>query len=90
MQKEHLIKVDFRESGAVEGHVCIEEIIRPLKRPKPSTLGNSEKTVLKWILKKLGQLSVGQLADRSRKEKAWSETKLGESISYEYAMSLEI
>lgn len=70
--------------------MSIEEIIRPLKPPKPSMLGHSEKTVLQLILKKLGQLSAGQLADRSRKEKAWSETKLGESISYEYPMSLEI
>lgn len=50
-----------------------------------SSLTDEERSTLDWILEAYGPLSASQLTELSHQEKAYSNTRTGEEIAYEYA-----
>ncbi|NLJ79505.1 MAG: DUF4065 domain-containing protein [Firmicutes bacterium] len=65
------------------------ESISSSQKPR-GILGDEEMKSLKHVLRNLSELTAGQLSNYSHKEKAYTKTTIGELISYEHALALNL
>ena len=64
------------------------DLVRSGESPAKSFLNAEEIETLDWILENYGRMSASQLTEISHREKAYSNTRAGEEIAYEYAKFL--
>jgi len=64
------------------------DLVRSGDSPAKSFLSADEIETLDWILENYGSMSASQLTEISHREKAYTNTRTGEEIAYEYAKFL--
>ncbi len=61
------------------------EVIKAGDEPGSGSLTGEERAALDWVLDTYGSMSASQLTEVSHRERAYSNTRAGEEIAYEYA-----
>ncbi len=64
------------------------DLITTGEGPKGEFLSPDEQQTLDWIVEEFGSMSASQLTELSHRERAYSNTRAGEEIAYEYAKFL--
>lgn len=75
--------------GTVQGMGRNVQLIKPGQVPEPDVLSADEKRIIDWVLERYGDLSPTEISDLSHSEKAYSSTRPGEHIAYEYSKFLQ-
>ena len=85
MAADHIAHIDVFYDGAYEKHQVIPECGIP-----EGVLSEGELDVLNRIYEKFKNFGSVEISDYSHKEKGYNATKTGETISYAYAMDIQL
>ena len=85
MAADHIAHIDVFYDGVYEKHQVIPECDIP-----EGVLSEAELDVLNRIYEKFKNFGSVEISDYSHKEKGYNATKTGETISYAYAMDIQL
>lgn len=85
MAEDHIAHIDIFYDGAYEKHQVVSECDFP-----EGVLSDAEIEVLNRIYEKFKNFGSREISDYSHKEKGYNATKMGEIISYVYAMDIQL
>ena len=85
MEADHIAHIDVFYDGGYEKHQVVPECDIP-----EGVLSDAEIEVLNRIYEKFKTFGSVEISDYSHKEKGYKATKTGETISYAYAMDIQL
>lgn len=85
MAADHIAHMDVLYDGAYEKYQIIPECDVP-----EGVLSDAEMEVLNRIYEKFKNFGSVEISDYSHKEKGYNAKKTGETISYAYAMDIQL
>lgn len=85
MAADHIVHIDVFYDGVYERHLVVSECDVP-----EGVLSEAELQVLNRIYEKFKNFGSVEISDYSHKEKGYNATKTGETISYAYAMDIQL
>ena len=85
MAADHIAHIDVFYDGGYEKHQVVQESDIP-----EGVLSDAEIEVLNCIYEKFKTFGSAEISDYSHKEKGYKAAKTGETISYAYAMDIQL